>query len=91
MMFTLTLLVYGHHHGPVLGVDVEQDGGSHQVLWQVAQQRHCPVNAMDPHSVRHSQCRCMCVCINQGGLPDQNKQTCFNENLSSVYIPALRT
>lgn len=40
----LTLLVDGHHHGPVFGMDVEQRRGSHQVLRQVAQQRHSPAN-----------------------------------------------
>lgn len=34
--------MYGHHDRSVLRVDVEQGGGSHQILRQVAQQRHCP-------------------------------------------------
>lgn len=40
----LTLLVDGHHHGPVVRVNVEQCRGSHQVLRQVAQQRHRPAD-----------------------------------------------
>lgn len=43
----LTLLVYRHHHGPVVGVDVEQRGRPHQVLGQVAQQRHRPANTIN--------------------------------------------
>lgn len=45
----LTLLVYRHHHGPVVGVDVEQRGCPHQVLRQVAQQRHRPADTMKLH------------------------------------------
>lgn len=47
----LTLLMYSHHHGPVFRVDVEQGGGSHQVLRQVAQQWHCPANTINRHYV----------------------------------------
>lgn len=42
----LTFLMYCHHHRPVFRVDVEQGGGSHQVLRQVAQQWHCPANTI---------------------------------------------
>lgn len=48
----LTLLMYSHHQGPVFRVDVEQGGGSHQVLRQVAQQWHCPANTIYFHNVR---------------------------------------
>lgn len=41
----LTLFMNSHHHGPVLWVDAEQDGGPHQVLRQVAQQWHSPENS----------------------------------------------
>lgn len=44
---TLTLLVYRHHHGPVVRVDVEQRRRPHQVLRQVAQQRHRPANTIN--------------------------------------------
>lgn len=47
----LTLLMYSQHHGPVFRVDVEQGGGSHQVLRQVAQQRHRPANTIYSHTV----------------------------------------
>lgn len=38
--------MYRHHHGPVVGVDVEQRGRPHQVLRQVAQQRHRPADTI---------------------------------------------
>lgn len=55
--------MYRHHHGPVFRVDVEQGGGSHQVLRQVAQQWHCPVNT---YLFLFTHCQTVIACYRTG-------------------------